>query len=363
MRKFNILTWLYKRAPMNFYTLTENSTIIKSINNTFLGYKFDKQFTQDELASIWEIIKLHKKISIIIIFVIFIILLYGVIYPNYYFIADKNWYLTSLPLLLIIFLIYQGIIILSTKHFEKKLKQKLGSYETTIFTPSNTIDTQYYRHFKIELSKALTLILLILLCFRIGSPFKIATKWIQQERYNDVIKLTTIGAKIFPIAPEWYSLRGYSNFNLKKYKEAIQDFDKAYKLGPDEYNVINFDNKIYIKYIIKEYESALEDFDHEIANASNEYEKDSFLWDKAQFLYNIKQYEDSLDVYNELLIKSEKDRIYLLQSRLYFERAQVYQKLGLTEEAQQDLINAETLSIEDSFKNPIPKPTLLINNM
>lgn len=361
MVKFNILKWLYKQAPMNFYTYTEDATIIKSINNAFLGYKFQNKFSEEQLEIVWELIRQHKRFSTILIFVLFIVSLYGIIFPNYYFISNQNWYFTALPLLVIFFLIYHGITIICTKHFEKQLNSKFGEFEKTIYTPSGNVDSKYYRHFKIELAKAFGLILFILLCFRIGSPFKIALKWLHQERYKDVINLTTIGSKIFPIAPEWYSLRGYAQFKIKNYKEAIKDYDKAYKFGPDEYNVMNFDNKIYIKYIIKDYKSAIKDFDYEITHASDDYERDSFLWDKAQFLYNIGQYKQSLKIYDSLIQKAEYDKIYLLQNRLYYERAQVYKKLGLEEAANQDLLNAETLNIEESFKNPIPAPTILLD--
>lgn len=53
------------------------------------------------------------------IFVSFIVLLYGVIFPNYYFLTDLVWYYTVIPFLLVIFLIYQGMTFLSTKLFEK----------------------------------------------------------------------------------------------------------------------------------------------------------------------------------------------------------------------------------------------------
>lgn len=361
MAKFNILKWLYKQAPMNFYTYTEDATIIKSINNAFYGYKFQNKFSDEELEKIWELIRQHKRFSTILIFILFIVSLYGIIFPNYYFISSQNWYFTALPLLIIFFVIYHCITTICTKHFEQKLKCKFGEFEKTSYTPSGNVDNKYYKHFKIELVKAFGLILFILLCFGIGSPFKIALKWIHQGRYQDAINLTTIGSKIFPIAPEWYSLRGYAKFKTKNYKDAIKDYDKAYKLGPDEYNVMNFDNKIYIKYIIKDYKSAIKDFDYEIAHSSDDYERDSFLWDKAQFLYNIGQYKQSLKIYDNLIQKAEIDKIYLLQNRLYFERAQVYKQLGLEEAAKQDLLNAEALNIEESFKNPIPKPTILLD--
>ncbi len=208
--------------------------------------------------------------------------------------------MTALPLLLIIFLIYHFINFLSTKHFEKSLQNEFGQFEKTIFIPSNNIDKQYYKHFKIELAKAFGLIAIILLCFGLGSPFKIAQKWIHQERYNDVIKLTTIGSKIFPIATKWYSLRAYSKFRLKDYQGAISDYDKAYKLGPDEYNVMNFDNKIYIKtkwyslrayskFRLKDYQGAISDYDKAYKLGPDEYNVMNFD-NKIYIKYLIKEY-------------------------------------------------------------------------
>ena len=48
-------------------------------------------------------------------------------------------------------------------------------------------------------------------------------------------------------------------------------------------------NKIFIKYYIGDYKSALKDFDKEIKNAKNDEDRDSFYWDKAQFLYITKR--------------------------------------------------------------------------
>ena len=361
MGKLNIIKWLYRISPMNFYNLSENSTVIKSINNTLLGYKFDKKFDSKEISSVWENIKIHKRLSVIGIFLVFIILLYAIIFPNYSLLITYKWYYTIIPLLLVLFFAYKGIIYLNTIWFEKRLLKKFGTYEKILFKQTNIIDKKYFNLFKLEIAKVLTLILIIIGCFSLGSPFKALQNQIKQERYDDVIKYTTIGIKIFPIAYEWYSLRGYAKFKIKDYEGAIKDFDKAYQIGLDEYNILNFDNKIYVKYYIKDYEGAIKDFDYEIANCSDEYEKDAFLWDKAQFLYNLGKYDEALQIYNDLLVKSEEDRIFLLKNRLYFERAQVYKKMGKTKPADEDILNAENLNIEESFKNPIPAPSLILD--
>ena len=123
---------------------------------------------------------------------------------------------------------------------------------------------------------------------------------------------------------------------------------------------MNFDNKIFVKYYLGDYENAIADFDKEIKNADNENDKDQFLWDKAQFLYNIKKYNDALSVYNDLIIKAESDRIFLLKDRLYLERAEVNKKLKKYDDAKNDALTAG-LSDFNSFKNPIPKPMLMLD--
>jgi tetratricopeptide (TPR) repeat protein len=191
------------------------------------------------------------------------------------------------------------------------------------------------------------------------SPFKFAKSIIKIGDYNRVIRITTIGAKIYPIAPKWYSLRGYAKFQIGDFSGAIVDYDKAYHLESDGFNMMNFDNKIFIKYYLKDYSGALNDFDYEIEHSNNENERDEFLWDKAQFLYNINRYEEALKLYNDLLVKAESDRIFLLKDRLYLERAQIYKKLGENELAQQDIEKSESI---DNGYDPIPQPTLMVDD-
>jgi tetratricopeptide (TPR) repeat protein len=168
---------------------------------------------------------------------------------------------------------------------------------------------------------------------------------------------------VFPILPDWYSLRGYAKFQQEDFEGAIKDYDKAYRLGADVFNAMNFDNKIFIKYYLKDYKGALQDFDTEIKNSDNEYEKDALLWDKAQFLYNIGKYTDALGLYTQLLSKADSDSVFLLKDRLYLERAQIYQKLGQKDLAQEDLNNSESQDSLDDVLDAIPKPTLILNEL
>lgn len=364
MRKINILKMLYKKSPMDFYNFADdNCTIIKSVNNTSLGYKFPKEFTQSDLDKVWSFIRLYKRVSTILIFLFFIFILYFVIFPNYSLLLSKNLNLSILVVLLAIFIIYYCITLVSTKVFETALVKEFGEYAKVKFKSTPVIDKPYYKLFKVELLKVGILLLSIVLFISLESPVKKAYTAVYNAQYKKVINITSIGAVAFPILPDWYSLRAYARFQLEDYEGAIADYDTAYRLSTDIFNTMNFDNKIYIKYYLKDYEGAIKDFDAEIKDAEGEFERDSFLWDKAQFLYNINRYSEALELYNELLTKADNDSVFLLKDRLYIERAQLHQVMGNYELANEDLINSEAIETLDEPLDYIPKPVLLLKEI
>ena len=206
----------------------------------------------------------------------------------------------------------------------------------------------------------LTIIFLIISLIAVYSLPYFAQNLIRNNNYSKAVSLISV-RNIFPPHNSYnYSLRAYANYKLKNYDAAVNDFDKAYRLENDEYKMMNFDNKIYIKYVQKDYEGAIKDFDAEIEKTSDSYTKDSLMWDKAQFLYNTENYNEALKIYNQLLINSNDDGIFLLKSRLYYERAQILTALDRHKEALQDISDAQDLNLEQTFQNPIPKPQLIM---
>lgn len=360
MIKKNILSLLYKYSPLNFYTNKDNHTIIKSIHNPSIGYEFDKEFTSDEIHTIWKEISLHKRISTISIFVLFIAALYEFIFPHFALFVNNTWFINALIMLAVLLIVCNLCTLICHKLFQKRLLKLFGEYQIVKFVSGEDIDKKYYTIFKFALIKAIAVILILVAVFVSISPFELAQNLVHNGRYAEVIKLTTVGAKIFPIAQEWYALRGYAKYKIGDYGGAISDYDTAYKLSADEFNIMNFDNKIYVKYYLGDYDSALADFDTEINKTRDENERNQFMWDKAQFLYNIKKYDEALAVYNDLILKADDDSVYLLKDRLYLERAQVFKKLGDMDSARADLECAGA-SEDDLNSNPIPHPVLLID--
>ncbi|MCM1339557.1 MAG: tetratricopeptide repeat protein [Muribaculaceae bacterium] len=350
---------------MNFYQYTdEGETVVKSINNTDLGYKFQKRLEAADLDKIWKFIHKHKKYSAILIFLLYITSMYVVIFPSYYKLAPVSFELASITSLALLILIYILVTRISTNIFESRINKTFGNFERVKFAGDKGFDQKYYNILKQELIKVGILLGIIIAAIGLIAPINRTYRAILNTEYKKSINIATIGAAVFPIFSDWYSLRGYARFQLGDYENAISDFDKAYQLESDIFKTMNFDNKIYIKYYLEDYEGAIKDFDTEIKKAENDYIKDSFLWDKAQFLYNIKKYKESLELYSELLEKADSDSVYLLKDRLYLERAQVYQVLGENKKAAEDIINSE--STEISPEEPldyIPKPVLLLKEL
>ena len=365
MAGLNILQWLYKHSPVNFYSVTEGGeTVIKSINNTFMGYKFSYLFTEEQIEKIRKVTKHYKRLSTSVILLFYFASIYGLLFNHY------ELFVAILPkIIFFIVMITATVLILycSSKLFERFLKNNYGDFERIHFPSSNFIESQSYKDFKLELVKITALVLVVLGIYFskaylfFGSPYETSLKLLSNRQYQDTIKVTSLWAKIMPMNPQWYSIRGYARFHTKDYKGAIEDFDKAYNLEEDEFKSMNFDNKIYIRFYLKDYEAAIKDFDKEIKK--NLDDKNSFLWDKAQFLYNIGKFNEALEIYNELIEASENDRVYLFPSRLYYERAQVYKKIGEKEKAKEDLKICEEMNLATDFQNSIPKPTLILEGI
>jgi hypothetical protein len=129
MQKTNIFRQMYKYSPMNFYALSDDKTVIRSVNNTSLAYEYSKAFNEEEIKSVWSLIKLYKRISTILIFVLFIFLLYEFIFPQYSFLVNNSWYVNALIMLAVIAVVCQVSTVVCTKVFEKNLIKKFGQYK------------------------------------------------------------------------------------------------------------------------------------------------------------------------------------------------------------------------------------------
>lgn len=361
MAKLNILQWLYKHSPVNFYSMTKNNdTIIKSINNTFSGYKFDYVFSHEQIDKVRPVIKHFKRFSTISILVLYLLIIYGIYFPNI-----EIFETCSAKIKIVVTAVFGTFFLLFiiSKLFEMYLTKNFGEFTKTHFPSSDFIETQSYKEFKFELVKIFILFLMLCMLFvLIGSPYRTTIDLILKGKYNAAIRMSTVWSKIIPVDSKWYSLRGFARFYTQDYEGAIEDYNKAYELDNDEFKPMHFDNKIFIRYFMKDYNTALKEFDEELKKTEDDGEKNSLLWDKAQFLYNIGKLKEALKLYDILIERAENDRIYLMENRLYYERGLVYQKMGRLKDYQKDLQTAKELNYDVDFSSNIPQPVILLDN-
>ena len=69
-----------------------------------------------------------------------------------------------------------------------------------------------------------------------------------------------------PVAPEVYAQRAYAKFNLKQYKEAVEDYEKANKYSfSEEFNP----DIVGVKSYYLPYDQTISEFDNLIALEKN----------------------------------------------------------------------------------------------
>lgn len=78
-----------------------------------------------------------------------------------------------------------------------------------------------------------------------------------KEEYQSAFEKCTEGLSKYPDNSRLYNFRGYTSMELKNFREAITDFDKAIEL--DEFNEMAFNNRGFCKYNLGFYELAKED--------------------------------------------------------------------------------------------------------
>lgn len=152
------------------------------------------------------------------------------------------------------------------------------------------------------------ILLTIYVLFLCGATYQRSMIWQNSTvLWSDVIKK-------FPNVALAYSKRGILESESGYHKEAIDDFDKAIDLNPQEFSFYN--NRGYARLRAKQYAQAIEDFTKTISL------KQGYLLayrNRAQSYYNLGQYEQALgdvNVVNQLGPQDASNHYYL--SIIYF---------------------------------------------
>ena len=118
---------------------------------------------------------------------------------------------------------------------------------------------------------------------------------------------------------------------MKQYDEAIQDLSKALALNPNDAFAYNERGSIYFE--LEKYEQAIQDFD-KVIEFKDFYEPDAYRRRGNAYL-KLEQYERAIRDYNEAV------KINLVDEESYLNCAYCWQKLGNEAEAKAALEGAE----------------------
>ncbi|WP_294351272.1 tetratricopeptide repeat protein, partial [uncultured Clostridium sp.] len=126
-----------------------------------------------------------------------------------------------------------------------------------------------------------------------------------------------------------YSNRAGTKYGLRKYEEAIEDYNKAIELDVDNYRFYN--RRGNAKYSLGQYEESIEDY----SKAIELNPKDSVLYgNRGNSKYKAKKYKEAIEDYNKA-IELDKDNY-----RFYNYKGRAKKELGKYEESIEDYSKA-----------------------
>ena len=109
---------------------------------------------------------------------------------------------------------------------------------------------------------------------------------------------------------EAYFKTGVSKQKLKDYKGALEDYNKAIQLNPNDFNA--YSNRGADKFELKDYKGAIEDYTMAIQLNLNKADNSEFYFNRGAAKASLKDYEDSItDFTKATQLNSDNSRAYL----------------------------------------------------
>lgn len=139
---------------------------------------------------------------------------------------------------------------------------------------------------------------------------------------------------------ETYNGRGIAYANLKKYEEAIANFNKA--IGIDENNKDAYNNRGNVYSYLKKYKEAIADYNKTIG--IDEDFKEAYNGRGIAYSY-LKKYEEAIADYNKVIKLNPKGL------NGYYNRGILYKNMGVLDKALDDYNKAFSKTLEDINKN------------
>ena len=339
---------LFLKSQYCTYYKVNNNTVLAGIIRDS-GYRYAVSLPDEKLKDVNNVYRKFTTLLNWIVALEIILYIYLVIFPYYLEFMNLPFFvvvmLLSLIPLVALYLTYVGVNSL----YENYLSRYVGTYQKIKFQPKVQYieDKVFQEYIKTPRKSVYVLVLMILIFFSYILIPLIINSLNHNDKFNSVLKLSNTYLYFMPVSPEVYAQRAYAKFNLKLYKEAVEDYEKANKYSfSDDFNV----DIVAVKSYYLPYEQVISEFDNLIAVEKDKSYKYYLMSEKATYQLKNKKYKEALSTYNYLLALYQKgDKVFFSPALIYNNRGIARKNLGDLSGAQVDFVIAKKMCSDCKF--------------
>lgn len=344
----NLRKYIFLNSQYCTYYNVNNNTVLAGIMRSN-GYRYSVRLPEEKLQQINKTYRKFTTLMNCLVALEIILYVYFVIFP-YYTQFMKLPFLGVVALLSLIpmvalYLTYGALNYL----YENYLSRYVGTFQRMKFKPEiRHIDENVFKEYANTPKNSVYVLALMVVIFflYIFTPFAI-NGFNNNGKFSSAVNLSNTYLMFMPIAPEVYAQRAYAKYNMKQYKDAVEDYKKAndYSLS-DSFS----DDILGVKTYYIPYKQMLKEFDNAIALETLKPAKYYLMSEKAVYQLKHKDYNSAYNTFNYLLnIYNKGQNVYFSPAAAYYHRGVAKVGLGDMEGAKQDFINAKKMCSDCKF--------------
>ncbi len=330
-----------------FFNISNSTVLVGILRN--IGYRYSAVLPDEKLKHINKNYRKFNALLNSLIALEIIAYIYFVVFPYYIQLMKFPYYAVILLLSLIpiaaLYLTYWGVNLI----YEKYLTKYVGTFQKIKFKPDiKNVDEKAFREYlkTPKTSVYFAAVLTVIFCGYVLTPF-IIKNLSNAKKFNDVIKISDIYLTLVPIASDIYAQRAYAEYNLKQYKEAVFDYEKA-----NEYSLSdNFSNDILgVKTYFLPFKDMVAEFDKAINNEKEKPIKYLLISEKAAYLLKNNDYKSAYSILDKLVkIYDKREKVYFSPAVVHYNRGKARLALGDKSGAEFDFRIARNMCPECKF--------------
>ena len=331
----------------NWYNVGNNTIVAGIMRNE--GYLYQKRLSDEQLKDFGKEYRKYTTIMNWLVAVEIVAYIYLVIFPYFVEFMKQPYLVSVLALTLIPLVLLYLTYVVVNNFFIKSVFKMFGPCKKTLFRPTiKNIDEKAFEEYNSTPRKSIYVVLLLVLLFAgyVLTPYTIVNLS-HAEKYNSVINLSNVYSKIVPISPEVYAQRAYAKFKLKRYKEAVVDYELANKYSLSDSFL---DDIVGVKTYYLPYDEMLQVFDRAISEETIEGAKYLLRYEKAIYQLKNKDYKPALAELNTLISAyNQKKSVFFSPADAYYNRSVIRAINGDLKGAGADRTVAKKLCPECKF--------------